>query len=1029
MSVWRGLLWGLVLLGWGTNLWAKTGGGERPWFMDERQGWRFGEAKLLRGDEALPKLPQAPLPAPARDEAEEVALVGETTVIGYTYYDYQHNGTIGKMIVRDSEGGIHVVYMKGYDAQQATRHMWYNFMDENGNWLFGPNEPSVIDNGTRSGYGVVSVLPEDNRGMAFYHVLGHLEQDPNYTATAQSADFARGFGAFSPSYPPAWANSTLIWPKGAISRNNITHILATENVPQGQLWQRLAYWRGEPDRAFENWRWLDPPILVDTVGVIGAMVAASRTSNKVAMAWHHNRVGANLGRWEGFGGAWQRNNDLRYIVSTDGRNFDWQRGVRSMTKIIPIDPELANLDPIAAMGDTFRPYTDVDIEFDPWGNDGLYAAFAVCGFWENPDLEGDPVTGVTGEHDYLLFWNGQRDTITFVYNGWYFNRTNNGGAWHSRTGAWRMNADRPSIAFHPEDRGTIYLVWVNFPKIQELNPRYNEDPQNEPPFLYNEDATDTSAAGYNNAEIMVSISTDSGITWRQPINITGTRWREARAPEPGQCASENWPSVAVWVDDALHILYIKDTDAGGIPQNEGTATNSPVVYHRVPLDELDLNDPVELPTEGWIFHNYPQARPQIDESLVRREPGVPVVNQAVRVTATVLPGGDNQLTEVVLLYALNGGEEQAVNMERVQGDLWAGTIPGQSEGTVVWYRVRATNSAGFTTYAPFRNWRYAYTVRPPGGLKIRDIQYRPSQWEVDYSPYRGYEVTVTGIVTTPASFARMYDGYAIQDTADEWSGVIVRGIREDLNVGDRIRVTGIVYERDPMNPTKWEFATYIQVSQYEVLGQADPIRPILVRGVSDLTFAQRAENLEACLVRLIDFEIDTLEGLDLNTTLYWPLEDQTGDGGWMTAIGLTPEQIQAMGLRNLRQGSRITSAIGVFTENYGHYALALRSPQDLGPVEVKERNIPAPYRYALHPVYPNPFNARATVSFDLARDGFTRLALYDVSGRWVTDLVQGELKAGRHSLVLDASALPTGIYLLKLESAGVTRVRKVALVR
>ncbi|MFN3821202.1 MAG: T9SS type A sorting domain-containing protein, partial [bacterium] len=421
--------------------------------------------------------------------------------------------------------------------------------------------------------------------------------------------------------------------------------------------------------------------------------------------------------------------------------------------------------------------------------------------------------------------------------------------------------------------------------------------------------------------------------------------------------------------------------------------------------------------------------PQIDEASVRREPGVPVVNQPVRVTATILPGGNNQLTEVVILYQLNGGEEQIVNMERVEGDVWGGSIPGQSEGTTVWYRIRATNSAGLTSYVPFRNWRFAYTVRPEGGLKIRDIQYRPAQWDVDYSPYRGYEVTVTGIVTTPASFAQVYGGYAIQDTADEWSGVIVRGIQDNLNVGDSIRVTGIVYERDPANPQKWEFATYIQVSRYEVLGQATPIRPILVRGVSDLTFSRRAENLEACLVRLIDFEIDTLDGLDLATTLYWPLEDQTGDGGWMTAIGLTQEQIRDMGLRELRQGSRITSAIGVFTENYGHYAMALRGPQDLGPVEVREIGTPTPYRFVLHPVYPNPFNARASVSFDLAQSGFARLALYDLNGSLVSDLIQADFKAGRHTLVLDGANLPTGVYVLRLESAGGFQTRKVALVR
>ncbi len=997
-------------------------GYEKPWYLDERAGIYFDAAKPITGWEPVSGVNRdasvgyntSPDVIPRRD------LVGEVDTFGFTYYDYQHNGSIGKMVVLDNEGGLHFVYMKSTDAQQSNRHMYYNFL-EGGEWLYRPNDRAIIDGGTRSGYGCLDVLAFDQRAIPVYHVLGHLQNQPTYTQTCQSTDFGRGFGAFSHSYPPPWPRDTLIWPKGCINRQNLAHIIATEKGPEGQNWQRVAYWRGQGDNEFQNWAWLEQPVNIDTTGAISSVASASRLSNKVVLAWHHNRAGANNARWDGFGGAWQRNNDIRYIVSENGRDFDWRNGIRSMTKILPVQPDLINVDLVAALGDTFRPYTDLDIQFDPW-EDNLYAAFSVCGFWENPEPEGDPVTGVTGEHCYLLFWNGARDTITFVYDGWYFNRTNFGGNWHTRTGAWRMNADRPSIAFDPQVRGKIYLVWVNFPKIMIVVGEGDEAH-----FEYIEGATDTSSTGYTNAEIMVSISTDYGITWREPINITGTRWRDNNPPQPGQCMSENWPSVAVRVDDALHIMYILDTDAGGIPQNEGTATNCPVIYHRVPLDELDLNDPVALPTQNWKFHNYPAARPQIPEDEVTRNIAMPTPDTPVRVTATVRPGGNNQLTSVVLLYSLDGGAEREAPMSNIGGERWEGTIPGQSSGTMVWYRIQATNSANLTSFAPQLEWRYGYVVRPEGGLQIRDIQYRPAQWVNDYSLYRGYEVTVTGVVTTPASFAQVYGAYAIQDAAQGWSGVFVRGINEELSIGQRIRVTGTVFERDVNDPRKWEYETYIQVREYEVVGQTQPPLPIFVQ-VGDLTFARRAEELEGVLVRLADFEIGEMTDLDPNTTSYWRIVDGSGTA-WMTTIGLRGEDVNTLGIRNWRHGTAVQSMTGVFTENYGRYAVAPRMLSDVGPAGVRDPNSPNPRFFALHSAFPNPFNAQTEITFDLPSNMFANLAIFDMEGRRVADVAEGKFDAGRHSFIIDASELPAGVYIIRLQAGELTAARKLVLVK
>ncbi len=81
--------------------------------------------------------------------------------------------------------------------------------------------------------------------------------------------------------------------------------------------------------------------------------------------------------------------------------------------------------------------------------------------------------------------------------------------------------------------------------------------------------------------------------------------------------------------------------------------------------------------------------------------------------------------------------------------------------------------------------------------------------------------------------------------------------------------------------------------------------------------------------------------------------------------------------------------------------------------------------------YPNPFNPRTTVSFDLPVDGRAVLEAFDLRGRRVAVLFEGDLIAGRHTAVWDgraAGASPAaGSYLLRLRAPGGTRTARVML--
>jgi len=192
---------------------------------------------------------------------------------------------------------------------------------------------------------------------------------------------------------------------------------------------------------------------------------------------------------------------------------------------------------------------------------------------------------------------------------------------------------------------------------------------------------------------------------------------------------------------------------------------------------------------------------------------------------------------------------------------------------------------------------------------IHDVQYRPANWTVDYSPYKDIEITLTGVITTPLEFNEQYRAFAIQEKQDYWSGVFVRGFVPDLEAGSLVRVTGIVRERDTGDPNKWRYMTYIEIEDegdIEVLGNDDIPAPMEVE-VADLVFSTHAEDLEGVLIHLSDFEIGDMNSVNPALAgIYYPITDADPDDphdGWMCTYGLDLEspEVEDLELGNFRQ--------------------------------------------------------------------------------------------------------------------------------
>ncbi len=90
---------------------------------------------------------------------------------------------------------------------------------------------------------------------------------------------------------------------------------------------------------------------------------------------------------------------------------------------------------------------------------------------------------------------------------------------------------------------------------------------------------------------------------------------------------------------------------------------------------------------------------------------------------------------------------------------------------------------------------------------------------------------------------------------------------------------------------------------------------------------------------------------------------------------------------------------------------------------------PLPTEFSVSPAYPNPFNASASLTVSLPEPAELTVTVYDVLGRQVAVLANGQHSAGDHRLTFDANHLASGVYFVHAVVPGhIDQVQKVMLV-
>lgn len=180
------------------------------------------------------------------------------------------------------------------------------------------------------------------------------------------------------------------------------------------------------------------------------------------------------------------------------------------------------------------------------------------------------------------------------------------------------------------------------------------------------------------------------------------------------------------------------------------------------------------------------------------------------------------------------------------------------------------------------------------------------------------------------------------------------------------------------------------------------------------------------LMTVTEGDNDTVQNYEAASDFFWAtLEPTSGQGidpegqVEMTLTLSTEDLENDVEYRSFIQVEHNTPAEGAFWIEVSLNVI----PNSVG--DVTE----LPYDFAISSVYPNPFNSSATVSFTVDHAGSVNLALYDLSGRLVSQLHSGHLTSGSYQVPVNGAELASGMYLVRLSDGSRVLHQKLTLLR
>jgi hypothetical protein len=488
----------------------------------------------------------------------EVPAVTEHDIIGTTWYDFQKNGSMGRMI------SVTTAALGGY------RHISWM-------WTAGvyPGVPRRVYARSKPAAGAWSTLQEVGLGTVNSGYCNHTHL---YNGTSVSLFHRTGLGgnysymamadgpAANPLYTRKWdlpddmpeapSGELGAWPKGDIlyvedtiqpgGPINYLHLIETESALTAGALQWIGYLRCWIDADDVNILHCQTP---NTGGQVYDITANTAFQDEVYGFDNSCDVSGVLAT-NRYGGGTGARVTIAYLPPTIAGDCDMQADAGYIECIDNGSGWLDGTDwpptthvVASYAGANEQAFHDISACYDY--DDSLHLVWTTSGF--DPSNPGTYQPGVAR----IYHWskeNGVSLVASKIQEG-------------ANPSAHCINASKVSISPKPPgyhgDSTYLFCIWAQV------------------------DSSDQNAAGdQGNADIFGSGSFDGGNTWGKVLNLTGTKTPGCAA---GACISDHNPSLALnMLGGDLHVEYICDRDAGFGIYDEGVWTENPVMYMRVP---------------------------------------------------------------------------------------------------------------------------------------------------------------------------------------------------------------------------------------------------------------------------------------------------------------------------------------------------------------------------------------------------------------------------------------------------------------
>ena len=502
------------------------------------------------------------------------------------------------------------------------------------------------------------------------------------------------------------------------------------------------------------------------------------------------------------------------------------------------------------------------------------------------------------------------------------------------------------------------------------------------------------------------------------VDATGNWWGDESGPSgegPGSGASvSTFVEFSGWLNAPVGLVLSTPRDNISVIPGESAVVQAQI---RNLLDASDTADLTVADESAWVTSATNFSLPAgLTPTPFDVDLSVPAdASGSNSITISAVSQNDPQLDAELVVVANPVAPTASVNISASQNTVSLSApnvnVNVTANPAAAAFNINLYNASSLSTNPEITDDR----VTSPNNSTVRPAAVSDSSWVVRTTPTAGKRSTVANPSGNQLSDGLIFDAcFAVEGNENLITDPDLAVVVTKQSARDPWRA--VASTREAINEGVFLCARDLDAFGYFALAagiESTPSPPVVSfpqRGregvASDPTFVweQRAgansyqvEISTDSLFRWVDFNGEsqsryfTPTGLWTSTTFYWRIRSGSdlGYGPWSETS-------------NFR-----TSDTGVAVEEAAELPVAVQ----------------------LDPNYPNPFSDRTTIVYRLPESDHVRLEVFDLQGRLVDRIVDGQESSGEHSVQFDGSRHASGVYFYRLRTTKSVETRRMIVVK